>query len=75
MTEQTDQELHQVAQMTKEMADSQQHITDLGKERRRMWFELWNKDGVSQQRIANACGINRNVVCSEIKRFRAEAGI
>ena len=74
MTETNQDVLEETARITKELADSQQHITYLGKERRRMWFELW-QTGLSQQKIANICGLTRQVVFNEIKRYRKETGV
>jgi biotin operon repressor len=46
----------------------QDTITQLGQERRKLWHDIW-KDGTSQQKIADACGISRQQVFLEIKRY------
>ena len=74
MIEVDQSELEETARITKELSDSLQHITYLGKERRRMWFELW-QGGLSQQKIADRCGLTRQVVFTEIKRYRTETGL
>ena len=56
MTETNQAELEETARITKELSDSLQHITYLGKERRRMWYEIW-QGGLSQQKIADSCGL------------------
>ncbi len=67
-------DLEETARITKELSDSLEHIKYLGKERRRMWFQLW-QSGLSQKKIADSCGITRQVVFLEIKRYRTETGL
>lgn len=74
MTETNQAELEETARITKELSDSLQHITYLGKERRRMWYQIW-QGGLSQQKIADSCGLTRQVVFTEIKRYRAENNV
>jgi predicted DNA-binding protein YlxM (UPF0122 family) len=61
-------QLQRSSDITAEMKLYQDTITQLGQERRKLWHDIW-KDGTSQQKIADACGISRQQVFLEIKRY------
>tara|TARA_R110000737_G_scaffold230534_1_gene244032 strand:+ start:461 stop:676 length:216 start_codon:yes stop_codon:yes gene_type:complete len=70
-----EQQLDRVENITNALKNNQEEITQLGRERRKLWFEIWNDGGISQQKIADYCGITRQVVFLEIKRYRAESNL
>tara|TARA_R110002012_G_scaffold82160_2_gene207920 strand:+ start:9 stop:221 length:213 start_codon:yes stop_codon:yes gene_type:complete len=63
--------IEQTANITTALKTNLEEITSLGKERRKLWHDIW-ASGVSQQKIADRCGITRQVVFLEIKRYKKE---
>ena len=70
-----EQQLDRVENITNALKNNLEEITQLGRERRKLWFEIWHDGGISQQKIADYCGITRQVVFLEIKRYRAESNL
>jgi transposase len=48
----------------------QKEVVEKAKERRRLWYELWTEGGMSQQAIAEHCGVTRQVIYKEIKHYK-----
>jgi predicted DNA-binding protein YlxM (UPF0122 family) len=66
-----EQLLDRTATITSALKNNLDEITQLGQERRKLWHDIW-QSGVSQQKIADRCGITRQVVFLEIKRYKKE---
>ena len=66
-----EQLLDRTATITSALKNNLDEITQLGKERRKLWHDIW-QSGVSQQKIADRCGLTRQVVFLEIKRYKKE---
>jgi predicted DNA-binding protein YlxM (UPF0122 family) len=66
-----EQLLDRTATITSALKNNLDEITQLGKERRKLWHDIW-ESGVSQQKIADRCGLTRQVVFLEIKRYKKE---
>ena len=67
-----EQLLEKTASITSALKNNQDEIKQLGQERRKLWHDIW-RSGISQQKIADRCGITRQVVFLEIKRYRKES--
>ena len=50
-------------------------IAALSKERRLLWFRLWEQEGYTQGEIATACNVTRQIVYLEIKRHLKEENL
>lgn len=57
--------------LTERMRFHQAEITELGKQRRKLWYDLWTS-GISQARIAEMNGVTTQCVYMEIKRQKKE---
>ena len=55
--------------LTVEMRQLQDEVAKRGTERRKVWAEL-NKRGISQKRIAVACGVVEHTVYTELRKGR-----
>ena len=58
--------------LTKELRSLQAQMAVCGKERRDIWQEL-NDRGVSQRRLASACGVVEHTVYTELRKRREAA--
>lgn len=59
-------------ELTEAMHDQLEHVRRDGQSRRDVWAEL-NRRGISQARIADACGVVEHTVYTELRRRREEA--
>ena len=55
--------------LTVEMRQLQDEVAKRGAERRKVWAELNNR-GISQKRIAIACGVVEHTVYTELRKGR-----
>ena len=55
--------------LTVEMRQLQDEVAKRGAERRKVWAELNNR-GISQKRIAVACGVVEHTVYTELRKGR-----
>ena len=58
--------------LTKELRSLQAQMAVCGKERRNIWQEL-NDRGISQRRLASACGVVEHTVYTELRKRREAA--
>jgi IS30 family transposase len=58
--------------LTKELRSLQAQMAVCGKERRNIWQELNNR-GISQRRLASACGVVEHTVYTELRKRREAA--
>ena len=56
-------------ELTVEMRQLQDEVARRGSERRKVWAEL-NGRGISQRRIAQACGVVEHTVYTELRKGR-----
>ena len=67
-----EQTLEASSELTTFIRVSQKEVVEKAQKRRRLWYELWNVGGMSQQAIADSCGVTRQVVQKEIKQFKEQ---
>ena len=58
--------------LTKELRSLQAQMAVCGMERRNIWQEL-NDRGISQRRLASACGVVEHTVYTELRKRREAA--
>jgi len=65
-----EQTLEASSELTTFIRVQQKEVVEKAKERRRLWYELWTEGGMSQQAIADYCGVTRQVIAKEIKHHK-----
>lgn len=65
-----EQTLEASSELTTFIRVQQKEVVEKAKERRRLWYELWTEGGMSQQAIAEYCGVTRQVIYKEIKHYK-----
>jgi len=55
--------------LTQELRDYQEGMTNTGRVRRALW-QVLNDRGISQRRIADACGVVEHTVYTELRKHR-----
>ena len=58
--------------LTQELRDYQEGMANTGRGRRALW-QVLNDRGISQKRIADACGVVEHTVYTELRKHREAA--
>jgi len=58
--------------LTREIRELQEQLARCGKQRRQIWRAL-NDRGISQKRLADACGVVEHTVYTELRKQREAA--
>ena len=58
--------------LTQELRDYQEGMANTGRVRRALW-QVLNDRGISQKRIADACGVVEHTVYTELRKHREAA--
>ena len=67
-----EQTLEASAELTTFIHVSQKEVVENAKKRRQLWHELWTEGGMSQQAIADYCGVSRTVIWKELKAYKEQ---
>tara|TARA_Y100001938_G_scaffold149843_1_gene238250 strand:+ start:4614 stop:4868 length:255 start_codon:yes stop_codon:yes gene_type:complete len=59
-------------ELTQAMERLQKQISECGKLRRAIWYQLWKDGTLTQQELADDSGVSRQIVYLEIKRYKQE---
>lgn len=54
---------------TTQLQETQSKLTELMNERRRIWYECWKNKELTQTQIAELCGVTRQTVIIEIRKY------
>ena len=60
------------SELTEAMERLQKQISECGKLRRAIWYQLWKNGTLTQQELADDSGVSRQIVYLEIKRYKKE---